>query len=294
VGLVPLFAAQVLEHSWFEKLAYFKQRYEWLIMNRLGLSSGMVCIWTPDGTKCLLSIVNYDRLRAILRRVLDETEFLSPNGLRSLSRYHLDHPFVLAHGEEQWTVRYEPGESTTRLFGGNSNWRGPVWFPTAFMLITALRVYDRFYGDAFQIECPTGSGVMMTLNQVALEIGRRLCTLFTPTPAPASAPAPAPPVDAGPSLAVSSAAPTPSPTPAPADKGPTPAPTPASPSTSAPTTPCPACGHLAAPGQPHLCEPILFHEYFDGDTGRGLGAPHQTGWTALVAKLLDQQASSRR
>jgi hypothetical protein len=243
VGLVPLFAAQVLEHSWFDKLPNFKARYEWILANRPELTEGMVCVWTPDGTKCLLSIVNYDRLKRVLHRLLDEEEFLSPYGVRSLSRYHLAHPFKLIAGEREWTVRYEPAESTTRLFGGNSNWRGPIWFPTAFMLITALRVYDRFFAEGTKVECPTGSGKMMTLNEVALEIGRRLCTLFLP------------------------------------DRE----------------------GNRAVYDNREILQRngdfrdhLLFFEFFNGDTGEGLGANHQTGWTGLVAKLLEQQAVGKR
>jgi hypothetical protein len=143
---------------------------------------------------------------------------------------------------QEWTVRYEPAESTTPMFGGNSNWRGPVWFPTAFMLITALRVYDRFYGESFTVECPCGSGRFLTLNQVALELGRRLTALFLPD-----------------------------------EMG---------------RRPC-FGGHPAFRDDPHFKDYLLFHEFFNGDTGAGLGASHQTGWTGLVAKLIEQQAVER-
>ena len=242
VGLIPLFAALVLEHNWFDKLPNFKARYDWLLLNRPEVSAGMACMWTPTGTHCLLSIANYDRLRAILKRTLDESEFLSAHGLRSLSRFHLANPLVVGHGNQEWTVRYEPAESTTPLFGGNSNWRGPVWFPTAFMLITALRVYDRFYQDGFTIECPTGSGKMMTLNEVAMELARRMCALFLPD----------------------------------------------------------SEGHRPLHGHhtlyqkdPHFRAHLVFPEYFHGDTGVGLGAMHQTGWTGLIAKMLEQVAADR-
>jgi hypothetical protein len=243
VGIVPLFAAQVLEHSWFEKLPNFKARYEWLLTNRPELSEGIVCVWTPDGAKCLLSIVNYDRLKRIMARVLDENEFLSPYGIRSISRYHLANPFVLSAGGREWTVRYEPAESTVRLFGGNSNWRGPIWFPTAFMLITALRVYDRFFAEGTKLECPTGSGHLMTLNEIAVELGRRMCNLFLPDPQGRR-----PMYD----------------------------------------------NHEIMQRDPYFRDLLLFYEYFNGDTGEGLGAMHQTGWTGLVAKLLEQQAVHRR
>ncbi len=149
---------------------------------------------------------------------------------------------MLSVGDREWTVRYEPAESTTKLFGGNSNWRGPIWFPTAFMLITALRVYDRFYGEMFTVECPRGSGKLLSLNQVAIELGRRLVNLFLPD-----------------------------------QNG---------------NRPCfgdnPMLQH-----DPHFKDHLLFHEFFHGDTGAGLGASHQTGWTGLVAKLIEQQAIDR-
>ena len=242
VGLVPLFAAQVLEHSWFEKLPAFKARYEWLMRNRPELTEGMVCVWTPDGNKCLLSIVNYDRMKIILRRLLDENEFLSKFGVRSLSKYHLANPYMLSAGGREWTVRYEPAESTNRLFGGNSNWRGPIWFPTAFMLITALRVYDRFFADGTRIECPTGSGNLMTLNEIAIELGRRMCMLFLPD-----------------------------------ESGRRPM----------------NDDHKTLQTDVNFRDVLPFHEFFNGDTGEGLGASHQTGWTGLVAKLLEQQAIHR-
>jgi hypothetical protein len=239
VGLVPLFACQVLEHAWFEKLPNFKARYEWILTNRPELSEGMVCVWTPDGTKCLLSIVNYDKLKRILARTLDENEFLSAYGVRSLSKFHLAQPYVLNLQEREWTVRYEPAESTTRIYGGNSNWRGPIWFPTAFMLGTALRVYDRFFAEGTQVECPTGSGKMMTLNEVAIEIGRRMTRLFLPD-----------------------------------EKG---------------WRPMNGKREMMQT-DPNFRDNLLFFEFFNGDTGEGLGASHQTGWTGLVAKVIEQHA----
>jgi hypothetical protein len=239
VGLIPLFAAMVLDHSWFRDLKHFRARYEWLLTNRPDLGGGMACIWTPDGARCLLSIVNYDRLQRILARTLDTDEFLSPHGVRALSRHHLANPFKLALGDDRWNVQYEPGESTTGMFGGNSNWRGPLWFPTNFMLITALRVYDRFFGSRYTVECPTGSGRHLTLNQIAMELGRRLCSIFLPD-----------------------------------DSGRRPV-----------FGDDPRFNH-----DPFFKDHLLFYEYFHGDDGRGLGASHQTGWTGLVAKLLDQQA----
>jgi hypothetical protein len=243
VGLIPLFAAQVLEHSWFEKLPAFKARYEWLLMNRPEMSMGIVCVWDTGGQKCLLSIANFDRLQKILARTLDESEFLAPHGLRSLSKYHLANPYVLAMGDRQWTVRYEPAESSTRMFGGNSNWRGPIWLPTTFMLMTALRVYDRFYGQMLKVECPTGSGREMTLNEVAMEIGRRVMGLFLPD-------------GDGRRACLGS--------------------------------------REGMQGDPAFADYLLFHEYFHGETGAGLGASHQTGWTGVVAKMVEQVVSSRK
>ncbi|HYE18126.1 MAG TPA: hypothetical protein VEA69_06765 [Tepidisphaeraceae bacterium] len=243
VGLIPLFAAQILDHSWFERLPNFKARYDWLMDNRPDLATGIMCIWTPDGQRCLLSVAGYDQLRRILARTLDEAEFLAPFGVRSLSKFHQAQPYAISMGGREWTVRYEPAESTTRMFGGNSNWRGPIWFPTAFMLVTALRVFDRFYEQTLKVECPTGSGKLATLNEVAIEIGRRLTALFLPDPK---------------------------------------------------TGRRPCCGdHSLLAEDPAFRDYPLFHEYFHGDTGAGLGAAHQTGWTGLVAKLIEQSAVDR-
>jgi hypothetical protein len=183
----------------------------------------------------LLAIPTRERLCRVLRRLLDEEEFLSPFGIRSLSRAHREEPFVLRFGEQTLTVAYEPGESTSGLFGGNSKWRGPVWFPINFLVIEALRRFDRFYAAELVVKCPTGSGRLCTLGQVAAEIEARLTRLFV------------------------------------AD----------------------AQARRACHGEearyaddPHWQELVLFHEYFDGDTGRGCGASHQTGWTALITDCL--------
>jgi hypothetical protein len=183
----------------------------------------------------LLSIVNYDRLHRILKRTLDESEFLSPYGLRSLSRFHLANPYVLNAAGREWTVRYEPAESTTRLFGGNSNWRGPIWFPINFLIIEALERYDYFYGDSLKVEFPTRSGNLLTLKEVARQLSLRLVRLFL------------------------------------ADEN--------------GRRPC--HGDDARYSQdPNWKNLVLYHEYFCADTGRGCGASHQTGWTALVARII--------
>jgi hypothetical protein len=179
-------------------------------------------------------------LRRVLRYVLDEEEFLSPYGIRSLSRVHREHPFALIVDGEEYTVRYQAAESDTHVFGGNSNWRGPIWFPINYLLIEALERYHHFYGDAFTVECPTGSGQMMTLGEVAHELARRLTRLFVPD-----------------------------------DSG---------------RRPCHGeDGHYAH--SPNWRDLVLFYEHFHGDTGRGLGANHQTGWTALITRCLDKLAT---
>jgi hypothetical protein len=190
----------------------------------------------------LLAVPSRERLARVLARVLDEREFLSPWGVRSLSRAHRDAPYVLDLPGAEYRVEYAPGESTTSLFGGNSNWRGPVWFPLNYLLIEALERYDHFYRDTFTVECPTGSGVRMTLGQVAREIEKRLASLFL----------------AGPDG----------------------------------RRPCQGddTRHATDPSWRDL---VPFHEYFDGDTGRGCGASHQTGWTALVVPCLEDVIRQR-
>jgi hypothetical protein len=190
----------------------------------------------------LLAIPRRDRLERVLRYVLDERELLSPYGVRSLSRVHADHSYVFQRDGASAEVRYVPGESQTGMFGGNSNWRGPVWFPVNFLLIEALERYHHFYGDDLKVECPTGSGRLMNLVQVAREIERRLATPFLRDPN----------------------------------------------------------GRRPSHGDdprfardPHWRDLVLFHEYFDGDTGRGLGADHQTGWTSLVVACLRDVAAER-
>jgi hypothetical protein len=199
---------------------------------------------TADGSGLghrLLAIPSRTRLECVLRRVLDEAEFLSPYGVRSLSRVYAEQPYTLRLDAGEYTVRYTPGESDTGLFGGNSNWRGPVWFPINYLLIEALERYHHFYGDTLTVECPTGSGRRLTLDLVALELSRRLVALFTPE----------------------------------------------------------ETGHRPWHGSerrfaddPHWRDLPLFHEYFDGDTGRGCGASHQTGWTALVARCYEDVAKA--
>jgi hypothetical protein len=238
VGLVPLFAVQVLEPENLVGLPQFQRRMMWFVRNRPDLRDHIVRQDTPDGqTRRLLSLVSGDRLRRVLGYMLDEAEFLSPYGVRALSRYHKDHPYVLQLDGREHRVDYEPGESTTGLFGGNSNWRGPIWFPMNFLLIEALQRFDHFYRGEFKVEFPTGSGQAMTLWDVGAELSRRLIRIFQR--------------DRSGRRPVHGAA-------------------------------------RKFQGDPRWHDLLLFYEYFHGDTGAGLGASHQTGWTGVVAKLLQQ------
>jgi hypothetical protein len=237
VGLIPLFAVEVMEHSCLDELPEFARRLNWFLEQRPDLAT-LVSRWYEPGTgeRHLLSLLRGHRMKRLLTRLLDETEFLAPHGVRALSRYHLDHPYSLTiNGGATHTVQYEPGESSSRLFGGNSNWRGPIWFPVNYLLIESLLKFHRYYGDDFRIECPTGSGEYTTIRGVAEELTRRLTSLFMPDAAGRR------PIFGNDELFQS---------------------------------------------DPHFRDHLLFHEYFHGDDGHGLGASHQTGWTALVAELL--------
>jgi hypothetical protein len=238
VGLIPLFAVETLEPDVLDRLPGFKRRLEWFIVHRPDLTDTVACMRTPGaGERRLLSVVTRTRLSRILRCLLDEGEFLSPYGIRALSRYHREHPYTLIVDGREHRVDYEPGESSTPLFGGNSNWRGPIWFPLNYLLIESLQKFHHYFGADFLVECPTGSGRMVTLDAVATEIARRLNRLFLRD-----------------------------------ERGLRPV--------------------FGAADRfqhdPHWRDYIPFHEYFHADDGRGLGASHQTGWTGLVAKLLQQ------
>ncbi len=237
VGVIPLFAVEFIEESTLAKLPGFAKRTRWFLENRRDLAA-QISYMAHDGRDAgrhMLAIPTRERLERVLRYVLDEREFLSPHGVRSLSRHHAEHPFVLHLDGQEHRVDYVPGESNTWLFGGNSNWRGPVWFPLNYLLIESLERYHHFYGDSFTLEFPTGSGRRLNLAAIADELARRLTGLFLPN----------------------------------------------------------GGGRRPALGldprfvsDPHWRDLILFHEYFHGDTGEGLGASHQTGWTALVAKMI--------
>jgi len=238
VGLIPLYAVETLDSEVIDRLPGFKRRLEWFIENRKDLTANVACMNTTGmEERRLLSIVNADQLRRVLRFMLDENEFLSPYGLRALSRVHKDEPYRLPVNGMEYRVDYEPAESSTGLFGGNSNWRGPIWFPVNYLLIESLQKFHHYLGDDFKVECPTGSGVYMTLWEVAAELSRRLTRIFLTDDQQSR------PVHAG---------------------------------------------YAQYQNDPHWKDLVLFYEYFHGDDGSGVGASHQTGWTGIVAKLLQQ------
>jgi len=242
VGLVPLFAVETLDPDLLKRLPAFAARMEWFLSNRPDLAN-LVSRWAEHGAgeRHLLSLLRGHRMNCLLNRALDETEFLSDHGIRALSKIHEQAPYRLDCGGGVHEVRYWPAESEGGLFGGNSNWRGPVWLPMNFLLIESLQKFHHYYGDDFKIECPTGSGKFLTINEVADELSRRLVKLFQPGP-----------------------------------------------DGQRPVLKC----HPKQATDPHFKDYILFYEYFHGDTGRGVGAPHQTGWTGLVAKLIMPRGST--
>ncbi len=243
VGLIPLYACMVLDERTLDGLPDFRKRMEWVLTNRADLGRH-IALATPsaDGSRRLLALPSRERLEAVLTYLLDENEFLSPHGVRSVSAIHRDAPFRIDVMGQEYQVRYVPGESDSGLFGGNSNWRGPVWFPVNFLLIEALEQYGHFYGDTVKVECPRGSGRYLNLSEVARELSRRLGSLFLAD-----------------------------------EKG---------------RRPC--HGDQARYARdPAWRDLVLFNEYFHGDTGRGVGASHQTGWTALVAECLHDVAQAR-
>lgn len=238
VGLIPLFAVETLESETIDQLLGFKRRLQWFVENRPELGAHLETQTTPDATvRRFLSLVNRERLRQVLKYMLDETEFLSPHGIRALSGVHHEHPYTLKVNGNEHRVDYEPAESSTGLFGGNSNWRGPIWFPVNYLLIESLQKFHFYLGDSYKVECPTGSGQMLTLWEVAVELSRRLSRIFLRDNDGRR------PVYGGTDM---------------------------------------------FQRDPHWRDLLLFYEYFHGDNGAGIGASHQTGWTGLVAKLLQQ------
>ena len=238
VGLIPLFAVETLEPEIVDRLPGFKRRMQWFIDNHPEFREHVEMAVKPGvGTRRLLAIVGREQLPRVLRFMLDEAEFLSPHGVRALSRYYRDHPYVLHLDGIDHRVDYEPAESSSDLFGGNSNWRGPVWFPVNYLLIESLQKFHYFYGDTLKVPFPTGSATEFDLWQVATELSRRLTRLFLR--------------DADGRRPVYG-------------------------------------GTEKFQRDPHWRDLLLFYEYFHGDNGAGIGASHQTGWTGVVAKLLQQ------
>jgi len=240
VGLIPLCAVETIEPEVLDALPRFRGHLEWFLAYRPDLTQLVSHHQRPNTGACrLLSLVRGERLKCLLQHMLNSDEFLSDYGVRSLSKYHKDHPYVLPFNGTEYTVRYEPAESRTEIFGGNSNWRGPIWFPINFLLIESLQKFYYYYGDSFKVECPTGSGHYLNLMEVADELSRRLTQLFLRD-----------------------------------ESG------------------CRPFRHDHEFVRQHSTwgDHVLFHEFFHGDGGRGLGADHQTGWTGLVAVLIQQQA----
>jgi len=238
VGLIPLFAVETVEEKWLDHLPELKKRTNWFLRNRADLTDDIACMQQPGReNRRLLAIVTKEQLRSVLRYMLAENEFLSDYGIRALSRFYKANPYCFEIGGNKYEVGYEPAESTTGMFGGNSNWRGPVWFPMNYLLIESLQKFDFYYGDSFKIEFPTGSTRMLTLWEVSLELSQRLSNIFLK--------------DAENRRAVFGSA-----------------------------------GKFQS--DEHWRDHILFYEYFHGDKGTGLGASHQTGWTGLIGKLLQQ------
>jgi hypothetical protein len=242
VGITSLFAVSIIEKRKLDKLPDFNKRITWFENYRRKNNLFWPNEEKSDGETILLSLVPRERLVFLLERLLDETQFLSPGGIRALSKYHEKNPYSVTIDSIRYTIQYDPGDSTSNLFGGNSNWRGPVWMPINYLIIQSIRKYGSFYGDSLKVECPVNSGNFMNLEQVADELTRRVISLFM------------------------------------ADKE----------------------GDrmqfgdynsfYRKPGNEHL---MLFYEYFHGDTGSGLGASHQTGWTALVAELIREQYAGK-
>jgi hypothetical protein len=242
VGLIPLFAVTTIEPELLERLPQFRGRLEWFLKHRPALA-GLVSRWQQPGMgeRRLLALCRGHRMKRLLRRALDPGEFLSDYGVRALSKHHLAHPYTFSVNGTTWEVRYLPGESDSWLFGGNSNWRGPIWFPVNYLLVESIRQFHIYYGDDFRVECPTGSGTYLSLSEIADELARRLIGIFTRDEAGRRA----------------------------------------------------VLGDVPLFQQnPHWRDYVPFYEYFHGDSGIGLGASHQTGWTGLVAELLQRRGEA--
>jgi len=236
VGLIPLFAVEVLDQEIFDSMPQFTERLQWFLKNRPELAN-LISRWNDKGKgeRHLLSLLRGHRMKRLLKRMLDPEEFLSPYGVRALSRKYDANPYIFHLNGSQFTVKYAPGESDTQMFGGNSNWRGPIWFPVNYLIIESLQRFHHYYGEDFKVEHPTGSGKLLTLKEIAAELSQRLVSIFKKDSAGKRA----------------------------------------------------VFGHYEKlQNDPHFQNYLLFYEYFHGDNGRGVGASHQTGWTGLVAKLI--------
>jgi hypothetical protein len=243
VGFIPMFASGIVTPEMRDFNPGYKNRLDWFIKNRPELCRHM--LETNDGTSDgpdgfhLLTVTPRKRLESILRYMFDEEEFLSPHGIRSVSKYHEKHPYTYTVNGQNYSVDYEPAEGRTRMFGGNSNWRGPVWMPINFMIIRSLKMYEQYYGDSFKVEFPTRSGNWVNLSEAADLLAKRLVSLFL--------------------------------------------------SNGSGNRPCHG-GDVRYATDPNWMNLVLFNEYFSGDTGRGCGASHQTGWTALVTEILSNES----
>jgi hypothetical protein len=243
-GLTPIFAVESFDAETTKRFPLLKKRMDWFAQHRPHLLDQLHHIGREVEGRLLISLVPPERLRRLCERLFDEEEFLSPHGIRALSRYYLDHPYTFTEGEKTETLSYSPADSPVAMFGGNSNWRGPVWIPMNHLLIEALQKFAFYFGDSFKLEFPTGSGIEMTLWDISLELERRIVGIFLPD----------------------------------------------------------AEGRRPFNGgveifhrDPHWRDVLQFNEYFNGDNGAGVGASHQTGWTALVAKMARQiQSVDRR
>ena len=236
VGLIPLFGVEIIDRSLIENLPDFKRRMEWFIENRPDLAKNIIC-QSGESTQHIFSLVKKDQLTGILKRLLDENEFLSQYGIRALSKFHQESPYVFQVGNHSHSVSYEPGESLSGMFGGNSNWRGPIWFPVNFLIIESLKKFSHYFRDNMKIEYPTNSGNYLTLGEVSQKISSRLSKIFQRNNS----------------------------------------------------------GKRPVYGQTDKFQfdsawrnLILFYEYFHGEDGSGIGASHQTGWTGLIAILIQQ------
>jgi len=239
VGLMSLLAVETLDADTLNDLPDFDRRVHWFLDNRAHLSVNVSSMMdSGKGTRRLISFLDKDRLVSVLRYMLDESEFLSDYGIRSISKVHEANPYTFYVDGQTFTIRYEPAESQSGFFGGNSNWRGPLWMPINFLIIESLQKFHHYYGDDLRVECPTGSGNLVTLGEVAIELSHRLTRLFTRDEATGKRPI--------------------------------------------------YGGSDRFQNDPHWRDYVLFHEYFHGDNGAGLGASHQTGWTGLIAKLIQQ------